>query len=96
MTILLKCVSCPQLEDTVDFLALHSFARPFLYLVLAMLRLLSCALFSHCGEWGYSPAAARGLLIAVASLVVEHGLSGLSSHGSWALENGLISCGPQA
>ena len=30
--------------------------------------------FSSCGEWGLLFAVVRGLLIAVASLVVEHGL----------------------
>ena len=30
--------------------------------------------FSSCGEWGLLFIAVRGLLIAVASLVVEHGL----------------------
>ena len=33
-----------------------------------------CRLFSGCGEWGLLFVAVRGLLIAVASLVVEHGL----------------------
>ena len=30
--------------------------------------------FSSCGEWGLLFVAVHGLLIAVASLVVEHGL----------------------
>ena len=30
--------------------------------------------FSSCGKWGLLLVALRGLLIAVASLVVEHGL----------------------
>ena len=30
--------------------------------------------FSSCGEWGLLFIVVRGLLIAVASLVVEHGL----------------------
>ena len=43
-------------------------------LFLAELGLPCCAwAFSSCGEWGYS-VAVRGLLIAVASLVAEHGL----------------------
>ena len=33
-----------------------------------------CELFSSYGEWGYSPVAVHGLLIAVASLVAEHEL----------------------
>ena len=32
------------------------------------------AAFSNCGEWVLLFIAARGLLIAVASLVAEHGL----------------------
>ena len=35
--------------------------------------------FLSCGEWGYSLVVVRGLLIVVASLVVEHGLL-----GAWA------------
>ena len=45
------------------------------YLFLAVLGLCCCALaFSSCGEWGLLFVAVRGLLIAVASLVVEHRL----------------------
>ena len=45
--------------------------------------------FSSCGERGLLFVVVRGLLIEVASLVVEHGLQslrrvGLSSCGSWA------------
>ena len=36
--------------------------------------LAACKLFSNCGEWGLLFIAACGLLTAVASLVVEHGL----------------------
>lgn len=36
--------------------------------------LLLCGLSSHCGSKDYSLVAMCGLLIAVASLVVEHGL----------------------
>ena len=47
----------------------------FIYLFLAVLGLRCCAqAFSGCGEWGLLFVAVRGLLIAVASLVVEHGL----------------------
>ena len=35
---------------------------------------LLCTGFSSCGEWGLLFVAVRGLLIAVASLVAEHGL----------------------
>ena len=42
--------------------------------------------FSSCGEWGLLFIAVHGFLIAVASLVAEHGLlaRGLSSCGTWA------------
>ena len=47
----------------------------FIYLFLAVLGLCCCAqAFSSCGEWGLLFVAVYGLLIAVASLVVEHGL----------------------
>ena len=54
--------------------------------------------FSSCGERGLLFVAVRGLLIVVASLVVEHGLQarGLSSCSSWALERRLSSCGARA
>ena len=47
----------------------------FIDLFLAALG-LHCGLmaFSSCHDWTYPPAAVRGLLIAVASLVVEHRL----------------------
>ena len=47
----------------------------FLFLFLAALGLPCCAqAFSSCGEWGLLFIVVRGLLIAVASLVAEHGL----------------------
>ena len=47
----------------------------FIYLFLAVLGLHCCAwAFSSCGERGLLFVAVRGLLIAVASLVAEHGL----------------------
>ena len=61
--------------------------------------------FSSCGERGLLFITVRGLLIAVACLVAEHGLReqasvvvarGLSSCGSRALELRLSSCGAQA
>ena len=46
-----------------------------MYLFLAALGLRCCArASSSCGQWGLLFVAVRGLLIAVASLVVEHGL----------------------
>ena len=54
--------------------------------------------FSSCGEWELLFVAVHRPLIAVASLVEEHGLSarGLSSCGSWTLERRLSSCGTWA
>ena len=47
----------------------------FIYLFLAALGLRCCAqAFSSCGERGLLFVAVCGLLIAVASLIVEHGL----------------------
>ena len=47
----------------------------FIYLLLFALGLRCCTrTFSSCGEWGLLFLAVRGLLIAVASLVAEHGL----------------------
>ena len=46
-----------------------------IYLFMALLGLRCCArAFSSCGERGLLFVAVRGLLIAVASLVAEHGL----------------------
>ena len=71
----------------------------YLFLFLAVLALRCCARsFSSCGERGLLFVAVRGLLIAVASLVVEHGLysAGFSSCGWRDLENRLSSCGTRA
>ena len=46
----------------------------FIHLFLAALGLRCTQTFSSCGEWGLLFVAVHGLLIAVASLVVEHGL----------------------
>ena len=47
----------------------------FIYLFLVVLGVRCCVrAFSSCGERGLLFVAVRGLLIAVASLVVEHGL----------------------
>ena len=47
----------------------------FIYLLLAVLGLRCCVrAFSSCRERGLLFVAVRGLLIEVASLVVEHGL----------------------
>ena len=47
----------------------------FIYLFLALLVLRCCPrAFSSCGEWGLLFVVVHRLLIAVASLVAEHGL----------------------
>ena len=51
---------------------------------------------SSCRGGGGLLCVVRGLLIAVASLVAEHGLWALRLHGSWALGHRLNSCGTQA
>ena len=66
---------------------------------MAALGLRCCArAFSSCGEQGLLFVAVRGRLIAVASLVAEHGLQarGLSSCCAQALERRLSSCGARA
>ena len=51
------------------------FLNKFIYLFLAVLGLRCCVrAFSSCGEQGLLFAVVHGLLIAVASLVAEHGL----------------------
>ena len=58
------------INKSVCFLKIY-----FIYLFLAVLGLRCCAwAFSSCGERGLLFIAVRGLLIAVASLVAEHGL----------------------
>ena len=67
------------------------FLKNFLYLFLAALGLRCCTwAFSSCGERGLLFVAVRGLLIAVASLVAEHGLQahGLQSSGSVVVVHG--------
>ena len=70
-SLLLTCSAAaePWVRPSV---ALFFFAALFIYWLywVSLLR----GLFSSCSEWGYSPVAVRGLLIAVASLAVEHGL----------------------
>ena len=79
----------------------------FIYLFLAALGLCCCSqAFSSCGERGLLFIAVHRPLIAVASLVAEHGLQdtrvsavvahGLSSCGLRALEGRFSSCGAQA
>ena len=63
---------------TLFFIYLFIFKNKFIYLFtlfLAVLGLRCCTqAFSSCTERGLLFIAVRGLLIAVASLVVEHGI----------------------
>ena len=75
------------------------FKKINLFLFLAELGLCCCTrAFSSCGEWGLLSVAVRGLLIAVASLVGEHGLQAcgpqqLRHAGSVVVARGLQSTG---
>ena len=59
------------LSELTNFISY--FSHQFFFV--AALGLRCCAqAFSSCSEWGLLLVAVRGLLIVVASLVVEHGL----------------------
>ena len=61
--------------NTIDFLKINLFICLFVYLLLVALGFRCCMqAFSSCSEWGLRFIAMRGLLIAVVSFVVEHGL----------------------
>ena len=67
MRVLVASHPCHHLVLSVFYL--------FMYIFLAVLGLRCCVLaFSSCGERGLLFVAVRGLLIAVASVVAEHGL----------------------
>ena len=71
----------------------------FIYLFVAVLGLRCCTwAFSTCGKRGLLFVAVYGLLIAVASLVGEHGLQALrlSSCGAWAQQLWLTGSRAQA
>ena len=53
---------------------IYLFFNKSIYLWLCWVFVAACVLFSSCGEQGLLFVVVRGLLIAVASLVVEHGL----------------------
>ena len=62
-------------EFTALFIIYYLFIYLFIYLFMAALGLRCCVqAFSSCGERGLLFVAVCGLLIAVASLVVEHRL----------------------
>ena len=68
----------PQIAKALFFLTFFFIFNKFIYLfvyIWAALGLRCCAqAFSSCGERGLLLVAMCGLLIAVASLVLEHGL----------------------
>ena len=83
--------------------SLHDPPHPFLslpllktfYSFLAALGLCCCVwAFSTCGDWGPLSRSMHWLLIAVASLVVEHRLEG--SRASVVAARGLSICGTLA
>ena len=73
--------------------------QKLIFFFLAALGLHCCVpAFSNCSKWGLLFVVVRGLLTAVVSLVVEHGLQahGLQQCGTQALEHRLSSCGARA
>ena len=70
----LLILSCESLKLCSFFFKAFLFLIIYLF-ILAALGLCCCTrAFSSCGERGLLFVAVRGLLIAVAPLVVEHGL----------------------
>ena len=68
------------MDQTQQVLFCSFLKKILLYLFLAVLGLCCYALaFSSCSEWGLLFAAIQGLLIALASLVIEHGLLSVGS-----------------
>ena len=78
------------------------FKNLFIYLLFIFGCICCCTwAFSSCSEWGLLFVVVHGLLIAVASLVAEHGpqargLQQLWPAGSVVVACGLSSCGSQA
>ena len=91
-------------EETETFFSstfLHTTLTFFLQIYLFNLFRCCMQSFSGCGEQGLLFVAVRGLLIAVASLVAEHGpqarwLQQLRLAGSVVAAHGLSSCGSRA
>ena len=69
----------------------------FIYLFLSALGLCCCAwAFSSCGKQGLLFVAVRGLLLAVASLVAEHGLQVRGLQQLWHKGSGVVARGFQS
>ena len=66
--------TCPITCSTIIFFFFNKFIYLFIYFWLSWVFVAAHGLFSSCGERGLLLLAVRGLLIAVASLVAEHGL----------------------
>ena len=80
------CFGC---NSSVFFLKINL----LIYLFLAVLGLRCCAqAFSSCGEQGLLFVAVRGLLIMVASLVVEHGLQAHGLQQLWHAGSVVVAC----
>ena len=96
-------ILCVSVVSVVTCFISFFFLSIYLFIFGCAGSLLLCRLSSHCIEWGQSPVEVRGLLIEVASLIVEHSLQGtkasvvvahgLNSCSFWALEHRLYSCG---
>ena len=66
---------CTPLKNNNKYIGFLKLINLFIYLSLAAFGLRCCArAFSSCGERGLLFVVVRGLLIVVASLIVEHGL----------------------
>ena len=70
------------------------FKNKFIYLFLAVLGLCCCTqTFSSCRERGLLFVAVHGLLIAVASLVAEHGLQACGLQQLWHMGSVVVAHG---
>ena len=71
----MSCLTSFKKKEAWVYCLVFFFLNKFIYLFLAALGLRCCAqAFSSCGERGLLFVVVHGLLIAVASRVVGHGL----------------------
>ena len=88
-----------QFNGKIFFLFLNFYLFILIFIFLSVLGLHCCVrAFSSCGKQGLLFVVVCGFLIAVTSLVVEHGLQvcGLSSCGTWAQQLWLTGSRAQA
>ena len=87
----------PTPTSSFVFIYLFIFKIYFIYLFLAALGLRCCAwAFSSCSEQGLLFIVVCGLLIAVASLVAEHGLQVRGLQQLWRVGSAVAAHGPQS